>query len=224
LPISGFFSQLGNRDGWNPIFRDERTYSLATNITKVHGQHDFRGGYFLNFLYLDHWQPETGNPRGRFDFLPNTTGLRNGQTANFYNAYASFLLGLVGQAQKIVQNELMTAREWQHALYFRDRWTPSANLTLDLGLRWEYYPIMRGADGRGMDRLDRLALPTPDRAHQLDVLIAGRGDNPQTNGMKASLNNFAPRLGAIYRLNERTVARRGYGLPYHEKPAGRDGA
>ncbi len=65
---SGFFSQLGNRDGWNPIFRDERTYSIATNITKVKGRHDFRGGYFLNFLYLDHWQPETGNPRGRFDF------------------------------------------------------------------------------------------------------------------------------------------------------------
>ena len=72
---SGFFSQLGNRDGWNPIFRDERTYSIATNITKVKGRHDFRGGYFLNFLYLDHWQPETGNPRGRFEFLPNTTGL-----------------------------------------------------------------------------------------------------------------------------------------------------
>ena len=122
---SGFFSQLGNRDGWNPIFRDERTYSIAHNVTKIKGQHDFRGGYFLNYLYLDHWQPETGNPRGRFDFLPNTTGLRGGQTANFYNAYAAFLLGQVGQAQKSVQNELMTAREWQHALYFRDRWTPS---------------------------------------------------------------------------------------------------
>ena len=45
--------------------------------------------------------------------------------ANFYNQYASFLLGLVGTANKSVQNELMTAREWQHALYFRDRWTPT---------------------------------------------------------------------------------------------------
>ena len=31
----------------------------------------------------------------------------------------------------------MTAREWQHALYMRDRWTPSAKLTLDLGMRYE---------------------------------------------------------------------------------------
>ena len=62
------FSAVGNRDGWNPIFRDERTYSLATNLTKMKGRHDIRGGYLMNFFYLDHWQPETGNPRGQFDF------------------------------------------------------------------------------------------------------------------------------------------------------------
>ena len=30
----------------------------------------------------------------------------------------------------------MTSREWQHAVYFRDRWTPTTKLTLDLGVRW----------------------------------------------------------------------------------------
>jgi hypothetical protein len=210
---AGFFSQLGNRDGWNPIFRDERTYSIATNITKVRGQHDFRGGYFLNFLYLDHWQPETGNPRGRFDFNPNTTGLRgSAQTANFYNAYAAFLLGQISQGVKSVQNELMTSREWQHALYFRDRWTATPKLTLDLGLRWELYPIMHRADGRGLDRLD---LSNPVFARQLDVLVAGRGGNPQTNGMKAGLDNFAPRVGAAYRINDSNVFRAGYGITYN---------
>jgi Carboxypeptidase regulatory-like domain len=209
---SGFFSQVGNRDGWNPIFRDERTYSIATNITKVKGQHDLRGGYFLNFLYLDHWQPETGNPRGSFQFQPNTTGLRGGQTANFYNAFASFMLGQVGVVNKSVQNELMTSREWQHALYFRDRWTPNARVTLDLGLRWELYPIMHRADGRGLDRLD---LSNPDFTKQLDVLIAGRGPNPQNNGMSAGLNNFAPRVGGTYRLDDNTVFRTGYGLTYN---------
>src|SRR3954462_5701624 len=148
------FSAVGNRDGWNPIFRDERTYSLATNVSKMKGRHDLRGGYFVNFMYLDHWQPETGNPRGQFNFRGNVTALNGGQTSNFYNQYASFLLGQVGTASKSVQNELMTAREWQHALYFRDRWTPTGSLTLDLGLRSELYPIMHRADGRGVDRLD----------------------------------------------------------------------
>jgi hypothetical protein len=203
------FSELGNRDGWNPIFRDERTYSLATNLTKVMGRHDLRGGYFLNFLYLDHWQPETDNPRGRFQFSGATTALRGGQTNNFYNQYASFLLGLVGTASKSVQNELMTGREWQHALYFRDRWTPTANLTLDLGMRWEYFPIMHRANGRGVDRLD---LKT------LDVILAGAGGNPQNNGFSANLDNFAPRAGAIYRLSEKTVFRTGYGITYNAIP------
>jgi Carboxypeptidase regulatory-like domain/TonB dependent receptor-like, beta-barrel len=214
------FSAVGNRDGWNPIFRDERTYSLATNVTKMKGRHDLRGGYTLNFMYLDHWQPETGNPRGQFDFRANVTELNTGnntpaQNATFYNQYASFLLGQVGTASKSVQNELMTAREWQHALYFRDRWTPSAKLTVDLGVRWEYYPIMTRADGRGVDRLD---LTNPDPAHQLDVLIAGRGGNPQTSGMSASLDNFAPRVGAIYRFNDKTVFRAGYGLTFNATP------
>jgi hypothetical protein len=203
------FSDAGNRDGWNPIYRDERTYSLTANLTKVRGRHDFRGGYTLNFLYLDHWQPETGNPRGNLLFRANTTGLRGGQTTNFYNQWASFLLGLVGEANKSLQNELMTAREWQHALYFRDRWTPNDKLTLDLGLRWEFYPIMTRANGRGIDRVD----PT-----NLQVIVAGLGGNPQTNGMEASLNNFAPRLGGIYRLNDKTVFRAGYGITYNAQP------
>jgi hypothetical protein len=76
--INGF-SAIGNRDGWNPIFRDERTHSLSVNLTKLKGNHDIRGGYIGNFFYLDHWQPETGNPRGNFTFNANTTGLRGGR-------------------------------------------------------------------------------------------------------------------------------------------------
>jgi hypothetical protein len=209
------FSAVGNRDGWNPIYRDERTYSLATNLSKMKGRHDLRGGYFVNFMYLDHWQPETGNPRGRFDFRGNVTGLKGGQNTTFYNQYASFLLGLVGTAAKSVQNEVMTAREWQHAVFLRDRWTPTGKLTLDLGLRWEYYPIMTRADGRGLDVLD---LSNPDPLRRLDVLIAGRGNNSQTSGMKAGLGNFAPRVGGIYRLNDKTVLRTGYGLTYNATP------
>jgi hypothetical protein len=103
----------------------------------------------------------------------------------------------------------MTAREWQHSLYVRDRWTPTGKLTLDLGLRYEIYPIMHRADGRGLDRLDLTTL---------DVLIAGRGGNPQNNGMKTGWDNFAPRLGAIYRLNENNVFRTGYGITYNATP------
>ena len=153
------FSAVGNRDGWNPIFRDERTYTLSTNISKLKGRHDIKGGYLMNFFYLDHWQPETGNPRGQFDFSGPTTALNatGAQTGNFYNQFASFLMGYVGTAGKSVQNELMTAREWQHSLYVRDRWTPTGKLTFDFGLRYELYPIMTAR------RRPRRRPPRPDQ-------------------------------------------------------------
>jgi hypothetical protein len=205
------FSELGNRDGWNPIFRDERTYSLGTNVTKVKGRHEIRTGYMVNFLYLDHWQPELDNPRGRFQFAGNSVALRGGQTANFYNTFAAFLLGQVGTASKSIQYEEMTTREWQHGVFFRDRWTPTPKLTLDLGLRWEYYPIMHRAD-RGLERVD---------LNTLEVLLGGRGGNPENIGLSTGKDNFAPRIGAIYRLNDMSVIRSGYGVTYNSGPWGR---
>ncbi|MBA2356729.1 MAG: TonB-dependent receptor [Acidobacteria bacterium] len=207
------FSTVGNRDGWNPIFRDERTYSLAANVSKNMGRHDLRTGYTVNFLYLDHWQPESGNPRGRFQFAGNATVLSNsGQVSNLFNTYAAFLMGLTSSVGKSVQNELMTSREWQHAVYFRDRWTPTSKLTLDLGVRWEYYPLMARADGRGLERLD---------LNTLEVIIGGRGSNEKNVGLEAGKGNFAPRLGAIYRLNQDTVLRAGYGVTFNNMGWGR---
>jgi hypothetical protein len=203
------FTILGNYEGWMPIYRDERTYSFTTNVTKVKGNHEFRGGYGVNFLYLDHWQPETDNPRGRFDYTTrNVTALRGtgAQTNNRYNQFASFLLGLPGTVSKSVQAELMTGREWQHNFFIRDRWTVGSKVTVDLGLRWEYYPIMHRAEGRGLERLD---------LQTLNVLLGGNGSVPKNVGLEAGKGNFAPRLGLVYRMNDATVFRTGFGVTYN---------
>jgi hypothetical protein len=121
-------------------------------------------------------------------------------------------MGLTSSVGKSVQNELMTTREWQHAVYFRDRWTPTAKLTLDLGVRWEYYPLMTRAEGRGLERLD---------LNSLEVIIGGRGGNAKNVDLEAGKDNFAPRLGAIYRLNQDTVLRAGYGVTFNNMAWGR---
>jgi hypothetical protein len=200
------FQALGNSPTWTPTYRDEGTTSLSSNVTKVASNHEFRFGYRLDYLHLDNWQPERANPRGRFDFAGNATRTfgTGSQTANFYNTYASFLLGLVGTARKSYQYELFTGREWQHAMYLRDRWSVSQKITLDLGLRWEYYPIMTRAD-RQIEMLDR---------NTLDVLIGGVGGNPKNMGLEAPKDAFAPRLGGVYRLDDRTVLRSGYGVTF----------
>jgi Carboxypeptidase regulatory-like domain len=110
------YSALGNNAGWNPLFRDERTYAWTSNLTKLIGRHDVRVGYSGNFLYMDHWQPEIDNPRGNFNFDGNATRLlgTGTQAANIYNMYAQMLLGLPSSVSRSIQNELMTVREWQH--------------------------------------------------------------------------------------------------------------
>jgi hypothetical protein len=207
------FSTLGNNQGWVPVQRDERTYALTANMTKLVRTHEFRFGYALNRLRMNHWQPELGyGPRGRLAFATNATALNGGpQTGNLYNQYAAFLLGLASDANESVQYEEMTTREWQHGLYARDRWQVNSKLTLDLGLRYEYYPLMTRAD-RGIEQVD---LDT------LTVRLGGLGGNPKDLGIKVSKTLFAPRLGAVYRINDNTVFRTGYGITYNPLPFSR---
>ena len=47
--------------------------------------------------------------------------------------------------------------------------------------------------------------------HTLDVLIGGVGGNPKNMGLVAPKDAFTPRIGAVYRLNDKTVLRSGYG-------------
>jgi Carboxypeptidase regulatory-like domain/TonB dependent receptor len=232
------FSTVGNLNTWDPVERDERTYAFASNLTKLKGAHEFRFGYSVNKLRMDHWQPELGyGPRGFFQSATNATALNaiGAQSPNHFNAYAAFLLGLSDAAGTSVQYELMTTREWQHNMFARDRWQVSDKLTLDLGLRYEYYPLMTRAD-RGIEKVDgaddlssaralasNTGALTPDADGVLrpTVLLGGKGDIPKDLGISVSKTLFAPRLGAVYRINENNVARAGYGITYNPLPFSR---
>jgi hypothetical protein len=207
---SNGFSELGNNAGWNPLYRDERTYNFTTNLTKLVGNHDIRFGYSVNHFYMDHWQPEIGNPRGNLVFNGFATATA-GQAPNLYNTFAQMLLGLPSSTARSIQYELMTAREWQHGMFVRDRWQVNQKMTLDLGLRYELYPLMHRAN-RGIEQVD---LST------MTVLLGGVGGNPEDLGIKSSKTLFAPRIGYVYRLNEETVFRTGYGLTYNPLPFSR---
>ena len=171
------------------------------------GRHDLRGGYFLNFLYLDHWQPETGNPRGRFDVQWRTTtgAAPAARPSNFYNQYAAFLLGLVG------------TRQQERAERADDRARVAARAVLPRPVDRE-----RQADARSRAAVGSTtrsctaptaAASTGSISPTLEVIVAGRGGNPQNNGMSAGLNNFAPRLGGVYPLQRED------GLPHRLRPA-----
>ncbi|HXG55381.1 MAG TPA: TonB-dependent receptor [Vicinamibacterales bacterium] len=201
-------STLGNNDSWHPLERHEKGYTVTTNLTRVAGAHEFRTGFDFIRYQLNHYQPELGaGPRGDFGFSGNITGMP-GYTANAWNSYAAFLLGRTSGFGKSIQFEEMTGRENQYGLYVSDRWNASEKLTLNLGLRYEYYPLMQ-RENRGIERLDYSTF---------DVLLGGVGNIPKDVGINVNKGLLAPRLGAAYRINEKTVFRTGYGVTYNPIP------
>ncbi len=201
--ISGY-TTLGNSDNWSPLFRNDQSYTTSHNATWIHGAHEFRFGFDAVHAHLNQWQPEIGSgPRGSFDFKGGTTALNGGSSPNRFNAYAQFLLGLPNSLGKSVQFIKMNGTEWQLGWYARDRWRMTSKLTLNLGLRYEYYPLLTRNAGIGMTRID----PATNL-----VFVGGRGNQPRNVDVTTSKKLFAPRIGIAYRLNDSTVIRTGYGI------------
>lgn len=209
--VSGFgFSNVGVDATWAPLFRKERSYTYQTNFSKIQGAHELRWGFEARRLMLDHWQPETANPRGQISFGAGITNIP-GQVAREGNSFASALLGLSAGYGKSIQFFDMANREWQLGWYFRDRWQVSRNLTVNLGLRYEFFPLINRGD-RGIERWD----PTTNI-----VTLGGIGNVPFNNGITVSKKLFAPRIGFAYRMGDKYVLRAGYGITYDPIPFSR---
>jgi Carboxypeptidase regulatory-like domain/TonB dependent receptor len=219
------YSALGNPEGWNPLYRNDQSYTFNTNATKMKGTHDIRFGFDFIHHLMNHWQPELGEgPRGAFYFDRGVTALNpdaikaavgfQGGTPSFendWNSVAAFVLGAPDVSGKSSQFIKMNSFENQYALYARDRWRATPKLTVDLGLRWELYPNRWRSGGLGIESYD----PNTN-----EELIGGKGDIPQDNGVGFSKKLFAPRLGFAYQLGDNTVIRSGYGITYHSHPWG----
>jgi hypothetical protein len=197
---------------WIPATRVEETYTQSDNLSWTKGSHQLRFGFDLVRHHLNHWQPEIGQgPRGYLGFSGQET-IAPGGSANQYNGYAAFLLGLSDDAEKSLQNILMTTREWQFGWYAQDRWQVTRNLTITAGVRYELYPIMTRSNGKGIERYD----PATNL-----VYLGGRGNVPEGAGVSASHKLFAPRVGIAWRMNEKTVLRTGYGINEDPLPVSR---
>jgi hypothetical protein len=210
--ISGY-SSVGNTNNWSPVERNDRQYTYAANLTWTRGAHNLRFGFDFIKHEMNHWQPESGgwSPRGGFNFVNGVTALSGGASPNNFNAYASFLLGLPGSLGKAYQfYDPMATREFDQGYYIRDNWQLSRKLSLNLGLRVEYFPIM----DRGEFGIERYNSDTNK------VLIGGRGNNPRNSGTDAGVM-FAPRIGLAYRANEKTVFRAGFGITNDPYPLSR---
>src|SRR5205807_710105 len=217
LPAFSFgsdYSTLGNTEGWNPLARNDQSYTFNTNASWMKGAHEIRFGFDFMHHLMNHWQPELGDgPRGAFSFgnavtalnpsvIGSSLGFQGGAPSfeNSWNGFAGYLLGTPTHSGKSSQFIKMNSFENVFALYVRDRWRATSKLTLTLGLRWELYPTRTRSAGMGIESYD----PTTN-----EVLIAGRGGIPLDAGVGYSKKLCAPRGGFGYPVGNRQL-HRGY--------------
>jgi hypothetical protein len=203
---SGDWNGIGNIDTGNPfLFRDNQ-YVMNANMSWMKGRHNLRYGIEHARNQMNHFQPQGGsfqNPRGAFRFNGNMTALLGGVAANKINTLADFLLGLPTEVGKAVQNANPNSLRWQTwSWYIRDSWQVTSSLTVNVGLRWEYYPFATTDHGG-------VKLFNPATGY---TLIGGNGNVPLDDGVNVGHGQFLPRIGIAQRLGQNTVIRAGYGM------------
>jgi len=199
-PLVGFSPSL-------PWDRGETTVNLVGMLTKITGNHTIKVGTEVrhNRDFLLQIQ-DAGGVRGQFSFNGARTAIPSDSAAvnGIANAFAAFLLDVPNQVQRDIK--VIDEPGTQHSAVFafaQDKWQVTPKLTVDLGLRWEYYTPFTGiADKGGLSNYD----PTNNT-----VQVAGYGSIPQNIGVKSNWGNFAPRLGVSYRFDQKTVLRAGFG-------------
>jgi hypothetical protein len=123
-----------NYDGRFPMVDDSTSWTIADDITKIHGGHEFKAGIRLQrALYNQYHQAGSANFPGSFAF---GTDSQNPLDSGY--AYANAILGVYStyteSTNRVDYAPITKIYEW----YVRDHWKVSSRLTLDFGVRFTW--------------------------------------------------------------------------------------
>ena len=191
----------------SPVYYFDPAYDYVANASWVKGSHSIRFGMDIQRIDNNNW--ELGTNGGSFSFGGGPTTLKGGPSANQYNNYATFLLGLTtGATNTFLQGAYSTSRMWADSLYVRDQWQVNRALTVSLGVRWEYLPFGTGAS-RGFETYD---------FNTNTMYLCGLGKTPANCGVHVPKKDFSPRLGIAWRAARDFVVRAGFGINFDPNP------
>jgi hypothetical protein len=205
-PFNSGIAGLSNpgSNPYAPEFRADNQYEYSAKLTKLIREHSLTMGvnYARWQVFMD---AAPSFPQGQFNFDGTLTADPN-NAGNTGNAFADFLLGYPTSAQ--VQSGDSGGYLFRNntRLFFNDQWRLMPNLTLNIGLRWEF-------DGPFYEKYNRLSNFDPTTGQ---LIVAGQNGVSRTANVKPDWNNFAPRFGFAYMLpgHKSTVVRGGYGIFY----------
>ena len=210
----GEFNTLGCNAGVNVGNITTRpTFIVNDSVTWVKGSHTVKVG--MEWRKIMGNIHANGNTAGTFNFESGATGLV-GVTSG--SPVASFLLGAVDNSS-VSYRSVPSWYARQHAWIFHagDSWQLNNKLTLDYGLRWDYY-------SPASEKYDRMSFFDPVGANPGAagrpgrLAFAGEDYGAASYGARYPEKNWyeglAPRLGLVYAMDDKTVIRGGWGIFY----------
>ena len=189
IQISSFSGYLGTGNR-SSIRGPEGDVDLVESLLYLHGKHSFKFGFEYVDVILD----------------GDTYSQAQGDVV-FPNLEA-YLQGLPTSGTILLGNPQEEARSHWYGTYAQDDWRVTSKVTLNMGLRWEYFgaPVIRG---NYYGNVNLSVNPTTTPALQQ----FGSGE-PLTSEYNAERRDFSPRLGVAWDVqgNGKTVVRAGAGV------------
>jgi len=192
LPSINITNFAGLGQGGTNWYQFDTTFQVSNVLAYHRNAHNVRTGFDLRRLATG--RRAANDPRGRFDFT--------GAITNY--SVADFMLGLPRTVITPADQIQGHVGGWRNGFFVNDEWQLSRNMTLNLGLRYELNtPVQTYAGLATMLDTDLLTI--------IPTTLPSKGFKFHEPNKK----DIAPRLGATYRLGEKTVLRAGFGIYYN---------
>ncbi|HEX2712116.1 MAG TPA: TonB-dependent receptor, partial [Candidatus Acidoferrales bacterium] len=194
------FHSIGHAP-FTPTFRHEAVFQWVDDVSHVTGKHVLKAGADIQRVQVNLFQDFFA--LGDFAFTSQiSSDLSKGGTGD---SMASFLLGIPGSITRGHHLTFPAARATRFAFYGQDDYKLNRKLTLNLGLRYEYYAPPTDAHNN-LANFDM---------NSGDILLACIATSC-AGGVKPDKRNFAPRIGFAYSPdNGKTAIRSAFGISYY---------
>jgi hypothetical protein len=228
--FSGYTGFSGNAGDGRPKWQNRGEYEVTDNLTWIKGKHILKFGgrmYRRNILFTD-----ARSHNGVFNYTGIMTQ-RPSSPAGTGNGFADYMLGYPASATRSNPATWWGGYGTYWHAFMQDDVRLRDDLTLNLGLRYEYTPWLTGYRNQAAafdptraksiivssetDQIDLAAQRMADVGYALfgDLIQTSSQAGIPLNITKNDMNQIAPRIGLAWRpFGDRTVIRGGYGVFY----------
>ena len=203
---TSFFSQPGSNSG-DPRARHDTNNHFVEDVSWKLGKHDLKAGFEFRRTSIQQYFDKYF--RGRLKF----TGHTDPESGQVFDPLQDFLNGYIDSGLEYAGDSLRHTSENNYGLYLQDSFRMNTRLTVNYGLRWDYYGVVKEKNNLFANFLVSSFDPVEDVGTGTYTQVGTNGYNQL---YQPSYRNFSPRASIAWDVTgkSKTVVRAGYGLFY----------